>query len=349
MLTRSLSVLVLLILAERSAEASFKLFDSIACQSGGCAGDTCSSNGCAPDSDCCVPALTDDLSGGESCGESFGCVDGSCLTGLTGLFTKRDTCFDDFISPMTNPLFFEDPRTLTEARLIFANHRTPSSLAGGGSVQLYAMQLRAAINEDVSISATKDGFIVSDNPIIQDGWADIAAGLKFNVYKDTLNGSLISVGTTFEAPFGSTKTLQGNGDGEFHMFTSAATRFLDDYHLMSGLGWRLPVNHAAESSSIYWSNHVDRRIGNSRFYLLSECNWYHWSANGAATAANFEGIDLINLGSTSVAGNDLVTGAVGMKFKPGGNTEIGVAWEAPMSNRQDIMNDRLTVDWIIRY
>ena len=347
MLKRSLSMLVLLILAGRSAEASFKLFDSISCQSG-CAGDSCSSDGCVPDPSCCAPTIADDLSCGESCGES-GCIDGSCLTGLAGLFTKRDQCFDDFISPMTNPLFFEDPRTLTEARLIFANHRTPTSLAGGGSVQLYAMQLRAAINEDVSIIATKDGFIVSDSPIVQDGWADIAAGLKFNVYKDSLNGSLISVGGTYEAPFGTPRALQGNGDGEFHMFTSGATRFLDDYHLMSGFGWRLPVDQAAESTSIYWSNHVDRRIGDSKFYLLGECNWFHWTADGSATAASFEGIDLINLGSNAVDGNDLVTGAFGVKFKPSGNMELGVAWEAPMTDRQDILKDRLTVDWIIRY
>ena len=87
------------------------------------------------------------------------------------------------------------------------------------------MQLRAAINEDVSIIATKDGFIVSDTPVIpNDGWADIAAGLKINVYKDVCSQSLISVGTTYEAPLGSPRSLQGNGDGEFHMFTSGATK-----------------------------------------------------------------------------------------------------------------------------
>jgi hypothetical protein len=133
------------------------------------------------------------------------------------------------------------------------------------------------------------------------------------------------------------------------MFTSGATRFLDDYHLMSGFGWRLPVDQAAESTSIYWSNHVDRKIGNSNFYLLGECNWFHWVADGGTTAANFEGIDLINLGSTNVDGNDIVTGALGVKYKPSGNTEIGVAWEVPLTDRQDIMEDRLTVDWILRY
>ena len=45
---------------------------------------------------------------------------------------------------MTNPVFFEDPRTLTEARMIFFQHKVPAA-AGGGDVQLYAVQLRAAL------------------------------------------------------------------------------------------------------------------------------------------------------------------------------------------------------------
>ena len=49
-------------------------------------------------------------------------------------------CFNDFISPMTNPVFFEDPRNLSEARFIFINHDVPNDL-GGGDVQLYALQL----------------------------------------------------------------------------------------------------------------------------------------------------------------------------------------------------------------
>ncbi len=351
MLKRSLSLLVVLMMAGGSADAGVNLFGSIPCHADGCADETCSDN-CVSVPTCCGPADRCDTGCGEGCGEQFGslfCGDGCCLSSLTSLIRKSDHCFDDFISPMTNPLFFEDPRTLTEARLIFANHRLPGTL-GGGSAQLYAMQLRAAINEDVSIIATKDGFIVSDTPVIpNDGWADITAGLKINVYKDVCSQSLLSVGTTYEAPFGSPRSLQGNGDGEFHMFASGATRFLDNYHYMSGLGWRLPVDQRAESTSMYWSNHIDRRIGDSKFYVLGECNWYHWLANGGTTPANFEGMDLINLGSTEVKGNNLVTGALGVKYKPSGNTEIGVAYELPLTDRQDIMKDRWTIDWILRY
>ncbi len=62
-----------------------------------------------------------------------------------------------------------------------------------------------------------------------------------------------------------------------------------------------------------------------------------------------EGIDIINLGSQGVAGHHIVTAAFGGKYKPSGNTEIGIAWEVPVSARRDIMQDRLTIDWILRY
>ena len=82
------------------------------------------------------------------------CSDGFLL----GLFAPTNACFNDFVSPMTNPTFFEDPRTLSEARLIFLNQKVPLT-ALGGDVQLFALQIRAALNDRVSIIATKDGYI----------------------------------------------------------------------------------------------------------------------------------------------------------------------------------------------
>lgn len=354
MLRRSIFAIALAVLTAGGNVHGSGLFDRIPLISGGdsCGSeDSCSETGCGTDyaPGCDMPGST---GCGESCGEGCGSVCGDLfgcgggLADLTSLIKKSDHCFDDFISPMTNPVFFEDPRTLTEARMIFANHSLPGA---GGSAQLYAMQVRAAVTENLSIIATKDGFLVSDSPVLRDGWADISAGLKLNIYRNVQTRTLLSVGTTYEAPFGTPRALQGNGDGEFHIFGSGGTVLFEDYHYLSGLGLRLPVDRSAESTSMYWSNHLDRRIGNSGFYLLGECNWYHWLSSGSAVPASFEGVDLINLGSNNVAGNDIVTAAIGVKYKPNGNTEIGVAWEAPLTDRRDIFDDRLTVDWILRY
>ena len=43
------------------------------------------------------------------------------------------------------------------------------------------------------------------------------------------------------------------------------------------------------------------------------------------------GQDLFNLPSTNVTGNDLLTQNVGVKFKPSGNTEFGIAYEFPLT------------------
>lgn len=84
---------------------------------------------------------------------------------------------------MTNPVFFEDPRTLTEARFIFFHHVIPQD-AGGGTAQLMAMQVRAALTDRLSIVAAKDGFVTSSHPLVDDGWADVYVGLKYNLLTD---------------------------------------------------------------------------------------------------------------------------------------------------------------------
>ncbi|MBS0203267.1 MAG: hypothetical protein JSS49_10240 [Planctomycetes bacterium] len=266
---------------------------------------------------------------------------------MLGLFRESDHQFTDFISPMTNPVYFEDPRTLTEARAIFINHSLPSNV-GGGSVQVYATQLRAALTENLSIIATKDGYIVSESPILNDGFADVSAGLKLNVFKDVESQTLLSVGTVFEIPAGSHTALQGNG-GEFHLFATGGTEFLPGYHLVSGSGFRLPTNTTNQNQMWYWSNHVDKKLGCSGFYLFTECNWYYYMSSGNGLQAPIGGGDLFNLGSVGMAGDSAVTGAYGVKYKPGKNLELGVAYEIPYSQRRDLLQNRLTVDLILRY
>lgn len=288
---------------------------------------------------------------GTGCGGvGFFGLGGGCCGGLLGYgwVQPSDHGFDDFISPMTNPLFFEDPRALTEARAIFANHRVPLA-AGGGDVRYYALQLRARLSENVSLIATKDGYIDSSNPLVGDGWADIAAGLKFNLIRDTCCQRMLSGGFTFDMPTGETAPLQGNGDGELHLFLTGGRKIGCRGHWLSAAGVRAPFNSTDESTSSYWSNHFDVQM-TRRLYLFSETNWYHWLKSGTNTGLNgVEGLDLINLGSTGVAGNDIITSAAGVKIKPGAHSEIGVAFEFPVTQRRDIIDNRLTVDWIFRY
>ncbi|MGD9635621.1 MAG: hypothetical protein AB7G28_23065 [Pirellulales bacterium] len=283
--------------------------------------------------------------GNSDCQCQCGGDGGFCCLG--DLIQQSDHCYDSFISPMTNPVFFEDPRNLTEARLIFLNHKVPLS-AMGGDIQLYALQVRAALTDRLSLIATKDGYIVSDNPLIDDGWADVSAGLKYLLYSDPANQVLASAGAVYEMPVGAHRAAQGLGDGTFDLFLTGGAQLCDCGHWIGAGGFVLPTDDNSNSTWCYVSNHFDYEFYN-RLYSLIEINWYHWLESGDNGIPGVEGGDLFNFGSTGVAGNNIVTGAFGVKYKPTRNQEIGVCWELPLTERRDVLENRLTFDWILRY
>ena len=68
--------------------------------------------------------------------------------------------------------------------------------------------------------------------------------------------------------------------------------------------------------------------------------------DGAALGVG--GQDLFNLPASNVAGNNLVTKNFGLKVKPNRHTEVGVAYEFPMTGRKDIIESRFQFDLILR-
>jgi len=295
---------------------------------------------------------------GSSC-DGIGSCDSNSQSGLiglglmpslSGLIKPSERCYDDFISPMTNPTYFEDPRQLSEVRMIFIHHQLPVILGNsGGQIQLYAAQIRVRLTENLSLIAVKDGYIVSQSPLLDDGWADLSAGLKYSLYRDAQAGRMLSVGARFEAPTGMARTLQGNGDGVLDVFMSGGARIGQSGHWLTGSGFILPMDSQEENQIFYWSNHLDKRLGESNFYALTELNWYNYLKSGSAFGLPLEGGDLFNLGSVGVAGNNLVTNAYGLKYKPNRHLESGVAWEIPLTERKGILDNRLTADLILRF
>lgn len=291
---------------------------------------------------------------GSGCGSCCGsrcdgcCSGGCCKPRLFGLFAPSDG-FVDFISPMTNPVYFESPRTLTEARFIYIRHQVPIG-AGGGTINLFALQLRAALSDRLSIIATKDGYLTSSNALISDGWANINAGLKYNLFADYERGALLSAAATYQMPTGSSRAFQANGDGIFTMLLTGGLSSPSQLaHWISTSGFILPSNFTENSQLWYWSNHFDRRLGERPIYFLTEFNWYHYMGSGQGGIPGVEGGDLFNFGSSGVAGQDIVTGALGLKYKRTDNFEAGVCWEGPLTKRRDVIDNRLTVDFIFRY
>ncbi len=313
------------------------------CDSLGC--ETCCDDGC--DSGCgmgCNACCLDRLMNQFDCG---------------GLIKPSDRCFDDFISPMINFVYFEDPRTLTELRPIFVSHQVPDTLAGGttagGSIQLYAMQFRLALTDRLSLIAVKDGYIVDNTDgtlttLLNSGWADVTAGLKYNLIRDTCRGTLASAGFTYEIPLGSEGAQQGLADGQFHLFATAGQRlFGGNAHFLSAAGYRFAVDPDAQTSAVHWSNHFDVRV-TDRSYLFTEVAWWHWTDDAnPGVPLGVAGQDLFNLPANNVVGNDLVTQNVGLKFKPRRSVEAGIAYEFPLTGFKDVIENRVQAELILRY
>ncbi len=326
------------------------------CDTGGCETNCCDAVGC--DVGCCDTNCCDSCA---MCGHSgLSC---NCLgrMKLLGIIKPSERCFDDFISPMINFVFFEDPRTLTELRPIFVHHNLPNTLSGGavsagGAVQLFAAQFRIALSDRLSLIAVKDGYIVDKvndgvlDTLLDDGWADVSVGLKYNVLRNTCTGTLGSVGFTYEIPVGSRRAQQGIADGEFHLFGTAGQRLWNgNGHLLSSFGWRKPVDGQLQTESVHWSNHFDVRV-TDQVYLVTEVAWWHWIDSAeAGLGINEAGHDLFNLSAANVDDNDLVTQNVGIKVKPRRNIEAGLAYEFPLTGFQDVIDDRIQFDLILRY
>ena len=120
-----------------------------------------------------------DGSGAGLLGSVFDTV-ASALAPL-GTDLKSDRAFDRFIEPVTNPVFFEDPRSRTRLRFIFINQLIPEgSLLQGGDLQVYGLEATFAINERLAIIAQKDGYIELQSDLLPntEGTAELPTGLK---------------------------------------------------------------------------------------------------------------------------------------------------------------------------
>jgi hypothetical protein len=261
---------------------------------------------------------------------------------------------------MIDFVHFEDPRNLTELRPIFMTHQFPGTLGpgaipAGGSVQLFALQFRLALTERLSLIAVKDGYAIDNSEgaldgLLASGWVDVTAGLKYNLVRNTQTGTLLSGGFTYEIPMGSEQTLQSVGDGEFHFFATGGQRLADgNAHILSSFGWQIPVDQSVQSTTVHWNNHFDVKVTDD-VYLFTENSWWHWVKDAdVGLPLGVSGQDLINLASTNVEGNDLVTHNVGAKYKPNRCFEAGLAYEFPLTEFKDIIEDRVTLDMIFRY
>ncbi len=254
------------------------------------------------------------------------------------------------IAPVTNPIFFESPLAQSEVRPIFMHHRLDSGFVGGGSVNVYAVQLRYAVNDRLAIIATKDGFIETDTPGIgnRDGWGDLAAGLKYAIYKNDEKQTVVTPGLTVTIPTGSMEVFQGDGSGVVNAFISA-TKGWDNLHLTGNLGVQVPFDSDKDNSNLHYSVMLDYYTC-KWFIPFVAFNAFTTLSDGAGLGINSDGFDLINFGSSAASGT--TQGAIGFGFRSRliDNLDLGFAYEVGViDDGDDIYKDRFTVDLVWRF
>lgn len=274
--------------------------------------------------------------------------------------------FEQARRPISNPTLFDLALPGTNVHPIFIYHSLPDQVnttAGnvplGGDVQVYALQFEIALNERLSIVATKDGY-VDMNPDSTlgstDGIANLGAGLKYAFILDPVSRTAVSGTATFEVPIGDDEVFQGEGDGSMNLILNGL-KLVDNWQFAGSVGAVIPFSHE-QSTSSFISAHASYEVC-KWFTPLVELNWFHVFDAGDGGAlfppvsgiAQFEGNDFFNLGAANSHENrDYVTAAFGFRSRLMDNVDVGAAYEIPLTNDENSLTEsRVTVDLIWKF
>ena len=258
-----------------------------------------------------------------------------------------------YIPSVSNPLFNESPFITTEIRPIYIHHDIPESfVTDGGNVDLIALQARYAITDRLALIATKDGYADVDFDSVlpdTDGFANITAGLKYNLIRDEENMFMLTAGLRYEIPLGSIKTagikLQGGGDGFISGFVTAAKQW-DKLQVQGSANVNLALDGDHDSSMFVLALHADYELL-PNFYPLVEFNMFSVIDKGNRLPFNFEGYDVFNFGN--VDAGTVASIAAGARYRFNDNILLGAAFEIPVTDRKDVTDWRLTTDMVLHF
>lgn len=273
--------------------------------------------------------------------------------------------------PISNPTLFDLALPTTNVHPFFAYHSLPDQinttlgpLNVGGHVEVYALQAEFAVNDRLSIVASKDGYVEMRPDATlsnQGGWANIAAGVKYAFLLDPVAQTALSGTMTFEAPTGNSDVFQGEGDGAINLLVSGL-KLIDNWQFAGGLGFQIPFSD--EQSTEGWlSAHVSYEVC-SWFIPLAEINWFHVLDAGNGTGnypsqvgglvpavVEFEGPDIFNIGGANADDNrDFVSAAFGFRSRITDCIDVGAAYEIPLTDDADSLTEsRITVDLVWKF
>jgi hypothetical protein len=290
-------------------------------------------------------------------------LSGAFQPGAGRAMFQSDHKFDNFISPLTNPFLFEDPRALTEVRPIFMWQQAPSQnpVFHGGNNYFFGAQFRLAVTEWLTVDVNRLGGVWMDpnnpsNPAFANhtGFSELWIGPKITFLRNDTCGTLMAAGVTFQIPTGPASVFQNTGNLSIDPYFSFGQNFLrsftyGSFNFLNTTGYAIPCDNE-RSGYFHTSFHLDFDVGNlHRIYPLVELNYFYYGQSGHPQTLGFEGADLFNFGSNNAGRNDLNI-AVGARFKYNEHLQFGAGIQWGLLNpTHSLEGFRVTADVIIRY
>jgi len=248
-----------------------------------------------------------------------------------------------FVSPITSPYFHENSFITTDVRAWYL-YQDFSRSTIGGNAQVAALQIRVALTDRVQLVAYKDGFAWFDDSVVSDnGWMDIAAGLKWNFYRDTEDQLSMAAGIGYEISSGDDNVLQD--DDELRLWFSVDKGF-DELHVGFTFNYFYPTggeDPLGDAERISWHIHADYYV-NQWFSPVVELNGYHTIDASSTTPLPFTGIDVTNLGGGEA--EDVITLGLGAEFRLSDDVAFRVGYELPLTSDIDLYGDRVTASLV---
>jgi hypothetical protein len=254
---------------------------------------------------------------------------------------------DIWVHPITRPYWHEDSFVTTDLRLIHAYHHFPGLIFGGGSASVTAAQLRVRLLPNLQLVAYKVGWMDIDTAGYKDdGFNDIAVGLKWAFLQDDANQFHAALGIGYEFASGDDNVLQ---DDDEVRFWASVNKGFGKFHLGATLNYGLACGNGDDvlgnSNHLSWHLHADYQLC-KWFSPVIEVNGYHVLDEGDPVTP-FSGADVLNLGGNK--NEDVITVGFGSEVRPLKWLAIRAAYELPITDNRDLFRHRWTFSAVISF
>ena len=237
------------------------------------------------------------------------------------------------VRPLTAPYLHEDAFITTDVRGWFLHHELGEL---EGDLEVYALQVRVAITENLQVLAYKDGYANFSEDLSgegDEGWEDLGLGIKWALFQDVGSQLFVAVGAGYEFGVGDDQVLQDTD--EYRLWASANKGF-DKLHFGATANYIISDGKydgfAGNSDMLSLHLHADYYV-NKWFSPVIELNGYFvQEANSSGSLPS--GVDAVSINGGE--DNNTITYALGFEFRPlDESLGLRTAYETQLNNYED--------------